>query len=363
MIAKPSFKGYLKAVKNNERDRLQREFGSSYVMDKTSWREKSAMGETSGQLGGYLLPPIFTERFFRSLAEQSILWQRCAIHKMDSVEALAPVVDFQTQQTAAASGAPVASPLHGGLTMSFGFNPVKQNPTPSTAPPQATTLTMRQVSLYAWDLLGFVTTTGQFADDLSDAGEQALFDLFASATAWSAEWAFINGTGAAGQMPIGILNGPATLTVSRAVGNQIAQADVSAMVSKLLPYAFTDAIWMCSPSALAQITQMAGYFANAPATPEPGAFCGLLHTRPLFCSDKLPSLGTTGDLILFSPSLYIIGDRQQVAIESSRENPGVFTSNLCDFRAWARVDGRPMLSGSIKLPNGDTVSGYVVLHA
>ena len=39
--------------------------------------------------------------------------------------------------------------------------------------------------------------------------------------------------------------------------------------------------------------------------------------RPAFPSEKLPALGTKGDLMLLDPSLYVVGDRQQIEIAAS----------------------------------------------
>ncbi len=363
MIAKPRFGRFLKAVRDNDRESLRRDYGSDYVQETTAYVRKSPLGEESGSLGGYTVGPDFTTQFLRTIAERSFIWPRASVVTMTGAEAFAPKIDVESSQTAAASGVAVASPLFGGLKFQFGSGPQQQSPSPSAAPPQATTAAFRQLSLKAWDLLGYVTCTNQLIEDLTPEGEQQLLTLFADAAVWATEFAFLQGSGTSGQMPLGILNSPATILQSRTTGSQIKTADVANMAGSLLPFAWEDAIWACSPSAIPQIAALSTFYVNAAADGMPGPLIGYLLTRPCFVTDKLPTLGTTGDLILFSPRMYAIGARQDVLIDRSRENPGVFLSNEVDFRIWLRCDGKPVQSNTTKTVGGDVVSAFVALHS
>jgi HK97 family phage major capsid protein len=83
---------------------------------------------------------------------------------------------------------------------------------------------------------------------------------------------------------------------------------------------------------------------------------------PLFVTEKLPALGTTGDLLLTDPSLYIIGDRMAVMIDVSDPGPG-FRTNQSWFNVWLRQDAMPLTSGIITLQDTQTqVSQVVVLQ-
>ena len=87
---------------------------------------------------------------------------------------------------------------------------------------------------------------------------------------------------------------------------------------------------------------------------------GYLENRPLYVTDKLPKLGTAGDLVLFDPSMYAIGDRQQVVVDISEHAPygssSVFQHNQSMFKVWYRGDGKPMLDQVVTLPDGSGAS-------
>jgi HK97 family phage major capsid protein len=160
-------------------------------------------------------------------------------------------------------------------------------------------------------------------------------------------------------MPLGIINAPALITVNRAVGSQIAVADIAGMAARLLPHSWKHAIWATNPSTLAQIVKISTFFLNVTAHEE-GGQAGSLLTRPLFVTEKLAALGSAGDLLLFDPSLYVIGERDEVYIDVSDEN--LFQTYQTVFRVWLRVDGKPQVSKSITLQdNATVVSPYVML--
>jgi hypothetical protein len=81
---------------------------------------------------------------------------------------------------------------------------------------------------------------------------------------------------------------------------------------------------------------------------------------PLFCSEKLPALGTKGDLILIDPRYYRIGDRSLTIAASEHVN---FLKNQIVFRVTRRDDGQPWIEKPITLQDGaTTVSPFVVLN-
>jgi HK97 family phage major capsid protein len=221
----------------------------------------------------------------------------------------------------------------------------------------------QQVSFTAWDLLIDCLASNQFVADMGADGEQRLIYEFGRASAWYVDYAFFNGTGSGGQMPLGILKAPCKKTVSRVVAGHVSQTDVGAMVASLLPRCYRTAVWACSPTAIEDVIKLPGMQPNQPAIPamgEESSLCGVLFGRPVFVTEKLPAMGTAGDLILFDPAEYLIGDRQQVTIDAS-EHPR-FRNNQTTFRVWVRVDGKPLLSDTVTLADGTTeVSSVVVL--
>jgi hypothetical protein len=344
------------------------------------------MGEGQGLTGGYLLPIDYTNKLLKGLMEDSFIFPRATVLPMDGFELEAPRLKVETVPTVSGT-----NPLLVGITFTWG-----REQTPTETEP-----TFAMDNFYAWDLLGYCVVSNQWLADTSGKpsnatpnvnpatnqdwntrqpepavprgtvpspvadGDDYLFGLFAKAASWYAEYAFLQGLGSAQQMPLGIVNAPATIGVTRAGAGTIAIADVVGMTSSLLPYSWRNAIWACSPTALAKVQLLAQYFINIELgslgdnKPRP---CGALSTLPLFVTDKLPPVGQRGDIVLFDPSLYVIAKRQEVLIDVSHHD--AFKTQQTTFRIWFRLDGKPMLSGQVTLQDTSTkCSGYIVLKA
>jgi HK97 family phage major capsid protein len=137
------------------------------------------------------------------------------------------------------------------------------------------------------------------------------------------------------------------------------------MWSKLLPASWGRAIWAFSPTCVPQLLQLKDGANRAifisidqGATKSPN---WSLMGRPAFPTEKLPAMGTTGDLILVDPSLYIIGDRMQIEIAASEHVN--FLKNQMTWRVVERVDGQPWLEKPLTLQDGSTtVSPFVILN-
>ncbi len=338
-----SFTGFLSAVQKGDRRTLEKVYTTEYQGGRTAGVAKAAMGEETGSAGGYLVPQDFTTKLMEVLSEESFIYPRANVIPMTAAEIQVPRIDVETVPVSAGT-----SPFFGGILFKWG----------SSQAPAETEPKFRSLSLKAWDLLGYAVVSNQFLMDTGPQGEDALIRLFGKAAAWYAEYAFLNGTGAAQLMPLGIINAPATISVTRQVANTISVVDIASMGAALLPYSWKGAVWACSPTVLAQIVKIPNYFINMAEHDEANA--GTLMTRPLFVTEKLASLGSSGDLLLFDPWLYIIGARQEVLIDVS---PHVSFANFqTNFRIWLRLDGKCQVSGPITLQDRVTkVSPYIIL--
>jgi HK97 family phage major capsid protein len=344
-----SFTGFLKAVATNDRYTLSRDYESHYVSGSGATVQKTAMGEGSGALGGYLIPQDYTLGLMNVISEESFIYPRADVWPMMAAEIKLPTIDVETLQSTG------TSPYFGGVLFKWG----------SEQAPLETEPTFRQLSLKAWDLLGYAVVSNQLLEDTGPDGESALIRLFGRAAAHYAEYAFLQGLGTGQKMPLGIINSPALLTVTRRAAGQIGTSDIAAMTSNLLPYSWKRAIWTCSPSCMSQIVALSNFFLNQAAKQgelEQYAGSGAILSRPLFITESLPALGTQGDILLFDPSLYVIGNRQEVLIEASTHD--AFKTNQTTFRVWLRLDGKPRLASTVRLIDGsDVVSAYVALSA
>jgi HK97 family phage major capsid protein len=193
--------------------------------------------------------------------------------------------------------------------------------------------------------------------------EKFLMTLFAKALAWFEEYAFLQGNGAG--KPQGMLTAAASVAVNRQTGGQVQFADVAGMWAKLLPISWGKAVWTCSPSVVPQLLQLKDGANRAifisidqGATKSPN---WSLLGRPVFATEKVPALGTKGDLMLLDPSFYVIGDRMQIEIAASEHVN--FLKNQMTWRVVERVDGQPWLDKPVTLQDGSTqVSPFVILN-
>lgn len=316
----------------------RRNFGVGHVVSK------AAMSELAGTVGGYTVPTEFSHGIMATVEEHSIVLPRATVIPMKSRETLCPVPN--SVATGIASG---TSPFFGGWRFTWnvggqdGVNVPDFGDASGSAP-------FGQMSLVAWDLIGELLVSNQFLEDITPEGEEAVFKMASRAAAWTLEWSFLNGLGAGSRMPLGVLNAPATITVTRAGAGAIAVADVTTMARHMLPLGWNHSIWVCSPYALKDLCKIAGFVPNEdPLGTEMGCV-GSLLTRPVFASEKLPTLGEVGDLIFFDPSMYVVGMRQDVEVHVSQDGPS-FRTNSSYVKVWLRADGKPLL------PNYATLEG------
>lgn len=299
---------------------------------------RKALSEQIGTYGGYLVPEELMVGIDAEVREQSVFLQRAFVVPMTTATLDVGGFDISSTNTAG------RSPLFAGMDLHYTF---EGNTIDELDPSFA------QCKLVAKNLDTIVLASNQLVDDGGAALGAYLEWQFAKLIAWKVEWECINGTGV-GQF-LGLLNSPGTASVSRSLAGTVSQADLSNMVGVLMPACFRKAVWLCSVTALAKVANVAAYSANP--NPEPGPLCGYLFNRPLFVTENLPAVGTTGDVLLLDPTLYVLGLRR-FEIETSREFK--FQTNQTAFRLQVRGDGQPLVRNTFKLADNATTVGTVV---
>jgi HK97 family phage major capsid protein len=341
---KKSFGDWCLAVARNDRAYLERHYGSAF----TEWTTKAALAEASGAAGGYTVPPEFYQQLLQIVSEETFIRPRAFVLPMGSATMLIPYLDVTTVQSAG------VSPFFGGVQMYW------------TAEAQTRTETepaFKQMELKAWELSGYSVSSNVLLQDSIAGLEKFLMTLFARAIAWYEEYAFLQGSGAG--KPQGMLGCSAAISVNRQGANQVQYADVATMWSKLLPASWNKAVWTFSPSVVPQLLQLKDGANRAifisidqGVTKTPN---WSLLGRPAIPTEKVPALGTKGDLMLLDPSFYIVGDRMQVEIAASEHVN--FLRNQMTWRIVERVDGQPWLDKPVTLQDGSSqVSPFVVLN-
>lgn len=181
---------------------------------------------------------------------------------------------------------------------------------------------------------------------------------------------FLKGSGV--KKPLGALHAdnPALITVGAEAlqpADTITWNNVLAMFARMLPENYGNSVWIITPDAAPEIFTMAlpvGTGGSAVMIGEGTGSQGLpmsLLGRPIIWSRKAPGvLGDKGDISLVDLSTYIIGDTQDVRIDTSVDI--AFWTDKTAFRIIERVDGQPQLLSALTPENGGpTLSAYIQL--
>jgi HK97 family phage major capsid protein len=333
-------------------DILEKEYGSTLANFEGDVRGKATpLAEASGSSGGYTVPIEFAMRLLQLAVQQQIIRPRAFVLPMGARSIRLPMLDVTTAQ---ASG---VTAFLGGMQVAWTEEAQSK---PEYEP------SFKQLELVAHELSAFTLASNQLLADNAIGLDSFLSQLFSRAIGWFSDYAFLQGAGAG--KPVGLLNAPATISVNRSAGNTFKVVDAVTMLSKLLTTSMGSAIWVCSQTVIPQLYQLADAAGRNIFLPNVQSFGGLAQSPPssllglpILFTEKLPALGTKGDVMLIDPSYYVIGDRMQLEVQSSIHFK--FQNAQTAWRCIARLDGQPWLDSYVTLADAtSTVSPFVVLN-
>lgn len=309
--------------------------------------EEKQMVESVGASGGFLVPTEFQATLQSVMGEQSIVRGRATIIRMRRRAIQLPVLD----QTGTTSGRP-----HWFGGMQFYWEE-------EAAEKTITTAQFRQVELVAHKLIGYTRASDELLDDsaisLADflSGPMGM----AGGITWMEDYAFFRGSGA-GQ-PLGVINAGATINEPRAAAGAVGFDDLADMMESFLPSG--SGLWTITQSAMSELIQLNGPAGNPSYIWQPNARDGVpgsILGFPVAWSEKVPRIGTAGDVVLADWRYYLLGDRQATTVESTQYD--FWRYDQTSWRAVHRVDGQPWLSAPLTYEDGQTqVSPFVILGA
>jgi len=304
---------------------------------------KTLMQEGLGASGGFLVPVPYLAELFMKAWERSIVRPRSRIIPMSTRQIQMPTLD----QTIT----PVnqKSAFFGGVSFQW-IEEGESKPEVDIA--------FKLVTLTVHELAGYLPVTNALIEDSAISIDALLRMLLPSAMADAEDWWFLNGNGAG--VPQGVIASPATIQVARAGAGAIAWADIKAMVHAFQPGA--NGVWVAHICTMEQIMALQDAAGNALwlaniVSGMPQQLMGF----PIIWTEKVPNLGTKGDIGLYDFSYYLIGDRRGPTLDVSTEY--LFRYNQTAFRIDERVDGQPWLSAPVMLrPTGAvSISPFVTL--
>jgi HK97 family phage major capsid protein len=340
---KKNFGDWLTKVARHDSAALEKEYGSTF----NPW-QKAAMAEGQGAAGGYIVPPQFYDQLLAIAAEESTFRQRAFVQPMASATLQFPFLDITTVQAAG------TSPFFGG---------VKANWTAEAQTRTETEPQFKMMELKAHELSGYSVSSNVLLQDAAFGLERFLMTLFGKAVGWYEEYAFLQGNGVG--KPLGVISANCAIAQTRNTANHFYFADVAAMLASLLPASYGRACWYISPTVVQDLLQMkdganrAIFLSIDQGVTKPPVW--KLLNMPVTITEKVPALGTKGDVCLIDPSLYIIGDRMSLEVAASEHVN--FLANQMTWRFVQRVDGQPWMDKKVTLQDGTTtVSPFVILN-
>lgn len=301
--------------------------------------------------GGFLIPEEFRSDIMSASLERSIMRPGASVMPMSSLTALLPMIDDTSHE----------SSVLGGFRGDW---------TEEGAALELTEPKFGRLRLEAKKLTGYTTVPNSL---LADASMLAgwLQAALPRVVAWYEDLAFLTGSGAG--EPLGVLNSPAAVTVSRGASNTISWNDITAMYSRMLPESLTSAVWVASQATIPALLQATINVRNEADDENVGGGPALLQFgggtqaapmrilgRPVFFTEKVPNLGSVGDLTFVDRGFYVVGDRQAAEVSFSEHYR--FRHDETAVRVVERADGRLWIQAPITPANGgDSLSPVVKL--
>jgi HK97 family phage major capsid protein len=276
--------------------------------------------------------------------ERSVMRPGATVVPMGRPMVRVPAID-QTVTVAAGKTA-----QFGGVELTW-RDPLVASVVPETEP------AVKAVELVARELQADVKISNELVAD-GKAMMALVPGMLAEAAAWAQDYAFLRGSGT--RDPLGVVNWQGAIWVTRSGAGQFGLADVAGMLARfIVPQRVEDVVWAMHPSVLAKLvaTPNGANVLHCIADPRTGRAVYLLAGYEVRVTEKLPGLGTAGDVLLVDRSKYLIGDR---GMEVAFSPQPLFTSNQSIWRVVSRVAGQPWLRDKVTLADGATTVSAVV---
>lgn len=306
---------------------------------------RKGLAEGTGVDGGFLVPEEYMNEIMRVQLEESVVRKAGArVIPMAYNIMKIPAVNIASN----ASGS-----IFGGVTAYW----TGEGETKTASAPK-----FKQITLEAKKLIGYVESSDELVNDSIVSMGGLLQELFAQTIAFEEDYAFLTGDGVG--KPLGIINAPATISVTRTTASKVGTEDLVAMLARFHRKGGSP-VWIINQSVLPEIYKLKDENSNYILLPGSnsnisGALPSSIYGIPVIVTEKVPALGTSGDILLADMRYYLIGDRQRLTIDESIH--AKFQTDEKSWRFVQRVDGQPWIDSAITpRAGGVTLSPFVKL--
>lgn len=296
--------------------------------------------------GGFLIPERLRADLLRVSLETALMRRFARVIPMDSLTVPFPTLDSTSNATT----------VHGGIAAFW---------TEEGQALQESDPTFGRVVLKANKLTARADVPNELFQDSIISLEAFISEVFPDAMAWFEDMAFINGTGVG--EPLGWLRAAAAEVVAQDAlqgADTIVWQNILQMYAQMLPSSLGRAIWIANIDTFPELATMAlGVGTGGSAVwlnnGVPGPPMTILG-RPVYFTEKVPSVTEQGCISFIDPGYYLIGDRQTMRAETSAHYR--FVNDVTVMRFIQRLDGRPWIESSIEPANGaNNLSPFVLL--
>lgn len=308
----------------------------------------AGLNENIGEDGAYHVPNVYSDVLLDDSLALEALRPRCSVIPMTSNQVFAPQFDYHDNTNGQRAGLALQWADEGGV-----FVDQKTKTLP---------LTIRANKCGI-----FIRATSEVLED-APSFDVRLHTAMVRAIAAGLDYAILWGNGAGTWL--GVLQSPCLKVVAKETApaqsaDTLLEINITKMAAALHPSCWPNAIWVCSPSTLAQLFQMAqatGPYQGVRTAMITQTDQGLrILGKEVVITDAAAILGDLGDLVLGDFSRYLIGLRREVRLETSLHK--YWQSDELSIRMIMRAGGQPEWGKPIKLRTGDTVSCFVALEA
>ena len=333
----PSLGDFIKDVANKDSNEESAKRIREYVQKELSMDSDPA--------GGYLVPTKYREGLLQVSPEEAIVRPRAfVIPAGDPPDA---ALDMPYLQQSGLTGQSHGD-LYGGIW--FGW-------TAEGATKTNTEVTVGLIEYKPNEWSGYAVLTDKVMRNAKQL-EAIVTQKYKEGLIGFEDYHFLQGTGV-GQ-PLGVINSPATITITRNTTVTILFADVTAMIDRFM--GGPKAVWIINKACRSKIIALVDANGNSIwiqgnlAKAIPDALMGI----PIIWTYKVPAVGTKGDIGLYDFSQYIIKDGYGPAFAKSEHV--YFLSNRTCLKMFGNVDGKPWLKGTLTADDNSTeISPFVVL--
>lgn len=223
---------------------------------------------------------------------------------------------------------------------------------------------LRKVGMDLGKVIGLWYATDEVLSDSSALNSLAM-EVFPAEIAYEVDEAIFTGIG--GAIPLGVLNSPAFISVSKESGQAaatIVYENIVKMWARVWAKSWARGEWFANQSIYPQLDQMALTVGTGALEPrfvrynEQGVLT--IKGRPVNFIEQAKALGTLGDLTFLDLNEYRLIDKDGIQTASSIHVE--FLTDQTAFRFVYRVNGQPEWNAPLTPANGsDTLSPFVGL--